>query len=496
MSRWILALDQGTTSCRSVLFDRQGTPVAIAQREFTQHFPRPGWIEHDAQEIWATQRTTIEEVLMQAHSGPQDIAAIGIANQRETCVLWERSSGRPVAPAIVWQDRRTAEACERLRGLGHEAAIERCTGLRLDPYFSASKLAWLLEQVPQARARAERGELAFGTIDSWLIFQLSAGRAHVTDVTNASRTLLLDLDSATWSQPMLDLFGIPRACLPTIVASSLRAQDAPYAELGGHRVAITGIAGDQQAALFGQCCVAPGSAKNTYGTGCFLLMNIGCAPTHSQHRLICTIAWQRAARTYALEGSVFVAGAAVQWLRDGLGLIQSAAEVELLAAREPDSGGVHLVPAFTGLGAPYWNAHARGTMTGITRGTNRSHLARAVLEAIAFQSSDVLQAMQRDAQQTLTELRVDGGASVNNLLLQFQADLLGVSVLRPTVTETTALGAAYLAGLGSGYWSDQSEVAANWRLDRRFEPMHSRDWAGQRMAAWAQAVRCASLAGE
>ncbi|MGA2562568.1 MAG: glycerol kinase GlpK [Steroidobacteraceae bacterium] len=495
MSRWILALDQGTSSCRSVLFDRQGTAVALAQREITQYFPRPGWVEHDALEIWATQRSTIEEVLKQAQSSPKDIAAIGIANQRETCVLWERSSGRPLAPAIVWQDRRTAEACEQLRELGHEAAVERCTGLRLDPYFSATKLAWLLDQVPRARARAEDGELAFGTIDSWLIFQLSAGRAHLTDVTNASRTLLLDLDSATWSQPMLELFRIPRACLPTIVASSQPVQDAPCAELGGHRIAITGIAGDQQAALFGQCCLTPGSAKNTYGTGCFLLMNIGSAPKHSQHRLICTIAWERSARTYALEGSVFVAGAAVQWLRDGLGLIQTAAQIEPLAAREPDSGGVHLVPAFTGLGAPYWDPNARGTLTGITRGTNRSHVARAALEAIAFQSSDVLHAMQRDAQQTLTQLRVDGGASVNDLLLQFQADLLGVPVLRPTVTETTALGAAYLAGLGSGYWSDESEVAANWRIERSFEPLRSRDWAGQRLAAWAHAVRCARLAG-
>jgi glycerol kinase len=494
MSRWILALDQGTTSCRSVLFDRRGTPVAFSQREFTQHFPEPGWVEHDAQEIWATQCATIEEVLKQAQSSPKDIVAIGIANQRETCLLWERASGQPVARAIVWQDRRTTEACEALRARGHEPAVEQRTGLRLDPYFSATKLAWLLDHVPQARVRAQRGELAFGTIDSWLIYRLTAGREHLTDVTNASRTLLLDLDSATWSQSMLELFDIPRACLPRIVGSSLRAQEAPHAELGGRRIAITGIAGDQQAALFGQCCLASGSAKNTYGTGCFLLMNTGPAPTPSQHRLISTVAWQRAVRTYALEGSVFVAGAAVQWLRDGLGLIQSAAQIEPLAQLEPDSGGLHLVPAFTGLGAPYWDPKARGTMVGITRGTNRSHLARATLEAIAFQSCDVLQAMERDAHQRLTELRVDGGASANNLLLQFQADLLGVPVLRPTVTETTALGAAYLAGLGSGYWSDEAEIAANWRLDRRFEPERSRDWAEQRRSAWAHAVTCARLA--
>ena len=494
MSRWILALDQGTTSCRSVLFDRRGAPVAFSQREFTQYFPEPGWVEHDAQEIWATQCATIEEVLKQAQSSSADIAAIGIANQRETCLLWERATGQPVARAIVWQDRRTTQACEALRACGHEPAVEQCTGLRLDPYFSATKLSWMLDHVPQARVRAQRGELAFGTIDSWLIFKLTAGRQHLTDVTNASRTLLLDLENAAWSQPMLELFDIPRACLPTIVGSSLPTQDAPHAELGGRRIAITGIAGDQQAALFGHCCLAPGTAKNTYGTGCFLLMNTGSAPTHSRHRLISTVAWQRAQRTYALEGSVFVAGAAVQWLRDGLGLIQNAAQIEPLAQLEPDSGGVHLVPAFTGLGAPYWDAQARGTMLGITRGTNRSHVARAALEAIAFQSCDVLHAMELDARQRLTELRVDGGASVNNLLLQFQADLLGVPVLRPTVTETTALGAAYLAGLGSGYWSDEADICANWRLDRCFEPARSRDWAEQRLAAWAHAVTCARLA--
>ena len=489
MSRYVLALDQGTTSSRSILFDASGCPVAIAQRELTQRFPQPGWVEHDAQEIWATQRATVEDVLARASATAADIAAIGVTNQRETCLLWERATGLPVAPAIVWQDRRTAEECERLRTLGHEPEVVRRTGLRLDPYFSATKLGWLLEHVPRARERAERGELAFGTIDSWLIFNLTGRRAHVTDVTNASRTLLLDLESALWSEPMLSLFNVPRACLPSVIASSLRPREAPQAELGGRRVPITGIIGDQQAALFGQACFARGTAKNTYGTGCFVLMNTGCAPTYSKHRLISTIAWDRGRRNYALEGSVFVAGAVVQWLRDGLGLIASAQEVEALAASVPDSDGVHCVPAFTGLGAPYWDPGARGAIVGLTRGITRAHLARAALEAIAFQSSDVLRAMQADAEQALIELRVDGGASANNLLMQFQADLLGVPVVRPVVTETTALGAAYMAGLGAGYWGSEADVAANWRVDRRFEPTRSRDWAQQRLDSWSQAVQ-------
>jgi glycerol kinase len=489
MSRFVLALDQGTSSSRSILFDASGYPVAIAQRELTQRFPQPGWVEHDAQEIWATQLATMEEVLADVGATAADIAAIGVTNQRETCLLWERATGCPLAPAIVWQDRRTAEECERLRALGHEPAVERRTGLRLDPYFSATKLGWLLDHVPRARERAERGELAFGTIDSWLIFNLSGRRAHVTDVTNASRTLLLDLDSAAWSDPMLSLFNIPRACLPTVIASSLRPRDAPQAELGGRRVPITGIAGDQQAALFGQACFARGTAKNTYGTGCFVLMNTGHAPTYSRHRLLSTIAWDLGRRTYALEGSVFVAGAVVQWLRDGLGIIAAAADVEGLAASVPDTGGVHFVPAFTGLGAPYWDPSARGAIIGLTRGSNRAHLARAALEGIAFQSSDVLRAMERDSGQPLIELRVDGGASANNLLMQFQADLLGVPIVRPVVTETTALGAAYLAGLGAGYWGSEADVAANWRIDRRFEPMRSRDWAQQRLLSWSQAVQ-------
>jgi glycerol kinase len=488
MTRFVLALDQGTTSSRSVLFDRAGSPVAFAQREFAQQFPQPGWVEHDPEQIWESQLATIGDVLIQARASASDLVAIGIANQRETCVIWERASGRALAPAIVWQDRRTAQHCEQLIAAGHEPTIERLTGLRLDPYFSATKLGWLLDQVPGARARAERGELACGTVDSWLVHKLSGGRSHVTDVTNASRTLLMELHTARWSQAMLDLFRIPRACLPEILRTSLPAHEAPRAELGGRGIPITGIVGDQQAALFGQACFAPGTAKNTYGTGCFVLLNTGAAPTHSRHRLLSTVAWDLGIRTYALEGSVFVAGAVVQWLRDGLQLIREARDIEALAAQEPDAGGVHLVPAFTGLGAPYWDPHARGTIVGITRGTNRSHLARAALEAIAFQSAEVLQAMEQDCAHPLIELRVDGGASENNLLLQFQADLLGVPVVRPVVTQTTALGAAYLAGLGAGYWSSLEELGANWRVERRFEPLRSRDWAGQRLAGWAQAV--------
>ena len=489
-ARFVLALDQGTTSSRSILFDHSGYPVAAAQREFTQHFPQPGWVEHDAQEIWATQRATIGDVLEKVGASAGDIAAIGIANQRETCLLWERATGAPIARAIVWQDRRTAPQCEQLQAQGHEPAVERHTGLRLDPYFSASKLSWLLDEVPRARARAERGELAFGTIDSWLIFNLTGHRAHVTDVSNASRTLLLELESARWSEPMLDLFNIPPACLPKLLACSLSAREAPQAELGGWRVPIAGIIGDQQAALFGQACFVRGTAKNTYGTGCFVLMNTGAAPTYSRHRLISTIGWQRDdRRVYALEGSVFVAGAVVQWLRDGLGLIGTAAAVEALAASVSDTAGVHFVPAFTGLGAPYWDPEARGAILGLTRGVNRAHLARAALEAIAFQSCDVLSAMARDAQQSVIELRVDGGASANNLLMQFQADLLGVPVVRPVVTETTALGAAYLAGLGVGFWQSEEEVTANWRVDRRFEPERSRDWSQQQLSGWSQAVQ-------
>jgi len=487
MRDFILALDQGTTSSRSIVFDHDGRPVAMAQREFTQHFPRSGWVEHDAEEIWATQAATIAEVLVRARLSAGDIAAIGITNQRETTVLWDRRTGRPVAPAIVWQDRRTAEACDRLKADGLEPEVARRTGLLLDPYFSGTKLAWLLDHVPDARARAQRGELAFGTIDSWLAWQLSGGARHVTDASNASRTLLLDVATGDWDEFMLDLLRIPRAVLPEVLASS-SSDNAAVAVIDGRSIPIAGIAGDQQAALFGQACFEPGMAKNTYGTGCFLLMNTGAAPLVSANRLLTTIAWQTTARSYALEGAVFVGGAVVQWLRDGLGIIERSGDVEALAASVPDSGGMYLVPAFTGLGSPHWDAYARGTMVGLSRGTTRAHIARAALEAIAFQSAEVLQAMERDSDRPLIELRVDGGATANDLLMQFQADLLGVPVVRPRVTETTALGAAYLAGLGVGFWQSPAEVAANWRAERSFEPKMSRDEARARLARWSQAV--------
>jgi glycerol kinase len=490
MSRFVLALDQGTTSSRSILFDRDGNIVASAQREFTQFFPQPGWVEHDANEIWVSQAVTIAEVLARAEASARDLVAVGITNQRETVVLWDRATGHPVAPAIVWQDRRTAERCDALRAAGHEERVAERTGLLLDPYFSATKLAWLLDHVPGARARAARGELCFGTIDSWLAWKLTAGRAHVTDVTNASRTLLLNLRTAQWDEAMLDLFGVPAACLPQVLPSSIdeHAGHGLVASIEGHEVPLAGIAGDQQAALFGQTCFLPGMAKNTYGTGCFMLMNTGDQPLRSSSRLLSTIAWDCRGRRYALEGSVFVAGAVVQWLRDGLGIIERSADVEALAASVPDSGGVLLVPAFTGLGSPHWDAYARGTMVGLSRGTTRGHIARAALEAIAFQSAELLAAMQRDAQRPLVELRVDGGATVNNLLMQFQADLLGVPVVRPRITETTALGAAYLAGLATGFWSSEAELSARWQVDRSFEPAISRDQAGDLMHQWSRAV--------
>jgi glycerol kinase len=487
MTTHLLALDQGTTSSRSMLFDAAGHVVAVAQREITQHFPQPGRVEHDALEIWATQAATITEVLERARLLPSDIVAIGITNQRETTVLWERASGRPVARAIVWQDRRTADVCARLKAEGHEPEVMRRTGLVLDPYFSATKLAWLLDSDPGLRRRAEQGELAFGTIDSWLVWNLTEGSAHVSDVTNASRTQLLDIESGAWDPHMLELFRIPPAVLPRVVPSCLPA-DSLLAQVAGRRIPIGGIAGDQQAALFGQACFEPGMAKNTYGTGCFMLLNTGTRPLASGHRLLTTFAWQTSDRCYALEGAVFVGGAVVQWLRDGLGLIGTSAEVEALAASVPDAAGVCFVPAFTGLGSPHWDPYARGAVLGLTRGTTRAHLARAALESIAFQSAELLEAMQADAHSPVRELRVDGGAARNDLLLQFQADLLGIPVLRPANIETTAQGAASLAGLSAGVWRSTAELAAGWRLDRRFEPALSRDEAAARMARWARAV--------
>ncbi|MEO8741320.1 MAG: glycerol kinase GlpK [Casimicrobiaceae bacterium] len=483
---FVLALDQGTTSSRAIVFDRSGAIRASAQQEFAQIYPQPGWVEHDATEIWATQDGVMAEVLAKARLAATDIVAIGITNQRETTVLWERNTGKPVANAIVWQDRRTAGLCDALRAAGHADLIQRKTGLVLDAYFSGTKLKWLLDNVAGARERAQRGELAFGTIDSWLVWNLTNGARHVTDPSNASRTLLFDIHRGNWDDELLALLDVPRSVLPEIVPSSgICAQ----AELRGVTVPIAGIAGDQQAALFGQACHSPGLAKNTYGTGCFLLMNTGQHAVASSHNLVSTVAWQRNGVTdYALEGSVFIGGAVVQWLRDGLQIIRTAAEVEALAASVPDNGGVYLVPAFAGLGAPHWDAYARGAMFGLTRGSTGAHLARAALEAIAYQSAEVLAAMEADAGVVLAELRVDGGAAANNLLLQFQSDLLGVPVVRPTVLETTALGAAYLAGLAVGFWKDASDVAANWQVDRRFEPAMSRDQAASLQAGWSKAV--------
>jgi glycerol kinase len=488
-NKYVLALDAGTTSSRSLLFDARGRIVSLAQREFTQHFPRPGWVEHDAREIWETQRATVVEALRKAGATPRDVAAVGITNQRETTVMWERASGAPLAPAIVWQDRRTAAHCDALRRAGHEPGISAATGLLLDPYFSATKMAWLLDHVPNARARAAAGELCFGTIDSWLLWNLTGRRRHVTDATNASRTMLFDLASGDWSQRLLDLFGIPRATLPEIVDSCLAPDDAIAIDLDGVKLPLTGIAGDQQAALFGQACFTPGMAKNTYGTGCFALMNAGARPCPSRHRLLSTVALRRRGESrFALEGGVFMGGATVQWLRDGLGIIQRSDEIEALAASVPDSGDVYLVPAFAGLGAPQWDAAARGTIVGLTRGSNRAHLARAALESIAFQTADLVDAMREDAGRPLAELRVDGGAARNDLLLQFQADLLGVPVLRPANTETTAFGAAALAGLGVGFWSSEDELASLWSLERRFEPRMDRALAAARRARWNEAL--------
>ena len=444
---FVLALDQGTTSSRALVFDHAGTIRAVAQQEFRQIFPQPGWVEHDGAEIWATQSGVMYEVLARAGIGARDISAIGITNQRETTLVWDRATGRPIANAIVWQDRRTAPQCDALRAAGHAETIARKTGLVLDAYFSGTKLRWLLDNVPGARDRARRGELAFGTVDTWLVWNLTQGAFHVTDASNASRTLLFDIRAGDWDDELLALFDVPRSLLPCVVASS---GVCAHARIGDADIPIAGIAGDQQAALFGQACHAPGLAKNTYGTGCFLLMNTGSSAVASANNLITTVAWQREGKTdYALEGSVFIGGAVVQWLRDGLKIIGAAPEIEALAASVPDNGGVYLVPAFAGLGAPHWDAYARGAMFGMTRGTTAAHVARAAIESIAFQSAEVLVAMQKDAAITLTELRVDGGATANNLLMQFQADVLGVRVVRPKVRETTALGAGYLAGLAA-----------------------------------------------
>ena len=482
----MLALDQGTTSSRAILFGRDGTARATAQREFRQIFPQPGWVEHDATEIWASQSGVMHEALAKARAKASDIVAIGITNQRETTVVWDRATGRPIANAIVWQDRRTAPMCDELRAAGHATTFAAKTGLVLDAYFSGTKLRWLLDNVPGARERAARGELAFGTVDAWLVWNLTAGRVHCTDASNASRTLLFDIHTGEWDDELLRILDVPRSLLPEVVDSS---GVCGTTRIGDRDVPIAGIAGDQQAALFGQACVSPGLAKNTYGTGCFLLLNTGTKAVASRNNLVTTVAWKRDGRIdYALEGSVFIAGAVVQWLRDGLQIVRTAAEIEALAASVPDNGGVYLVPAFAGLGAPHWDAYARGAMFGLTRGSTRAHIARAALEGIAFQSADILDAMQRDAGITLSELRVDGGAAANNLLMQFQADILGVPVVRPQVLETTALGAAYLAGLAVDFWQGTDDIASNVRIDRRFEPAMTRERAGELRAQWDKAV--------
>jgi glycerol kinase len=461
----------------------------MAQREFRQIFPKPGWVEHDAHEIWQTQYAVAAQVLKQNGVSATDVDAIGITNQRETTLLWDRKTGEPVANAIVWQDRRTADRCDELRKAGHAALIQKKTGLVLDAYFSGTKLEWLLNNVPGVRARAERGELAFGTIDSWLVWKLTGGRVHATDASNASRTLLFNIHTLAWDTKLLSLFNIPPSVLPRVVASSGVLGETDDA-LFGAPIEIAGMAGDQQAATFGQACYAPGMAKNTYGTGCFMLMNTGTAAVPSRHQLLTTVAWAgpQSQACYALEGSVFMAGATIQWLRDGLQMIQSADDIETLAASVPDTGDVYLVSAFAGLGTPYWDGHARGALLGMTRGTTRAHIARAALESIALQSADVFGAMALDSGIALSELRVDGGACRNNLLMQMQADYLGVPVVRPKVTETTALGAAYLAGLATGFWSGAQEVAAQWGVDRRFEPAMGAGERTAKLARWRQAV--------
>jgi glycerol kinase len=485
---YVLALDQGTTSSRAILFNHDGTVVGVAQREFPQIFPQPGWVEHDPQDIWTSQIAVATEVLGRAQVLPRDLVAIGIANQRETTLIWERESGRPIANAIVWQDRRTAEICDRLRAEGYEGSVRDRTGLVIDAYFSGSKIAWMLDRVPDARRKAEAGLLAFGTVDTWLVWQLTGGRTHITDVTNASRTMLFNIHTLQWDEELLGMLDVPYSLLPEVKASS-EVYGEVSTTLGLGSVPIAGIAGDQQAALFGQMCVAPGMSKNTYGTGCFLLQSTGTTPVASRNRLVSTVAWRIGDRTeYALEGSIFIGGAVVQWLRDGLGIIRSAAQVEALAASVPDNGDVYLVPAFAGLGAPHWDAYARGAIVGLTRGTTAAHVARAAIESIAYQVDDILEAIHRDSGIALRELRVDGGASMNEALMQFQSDLLGVPVVRPEVTETTALGAAYLAGLAVSFWSSVDEIAGQWRVAKRFDPVMPRQAAQALRDRWHDAL--------
>ncbi|MEE0235419.1 MAG: glycerol kinase GlpK [Bacteroidales bacterium] len=488
MEKYILALDQGTSSSRAIVFDQYGQTKAVSQKEFTQIFPKPGWVEHNPMEIWSSQASVIAEAITSIDINGLNIAAIGITNQRETTIVWDAETGEPVYNAIVWQDRRTSEFCDCLKRDGRTDLIRSKTGLIIDAYFSATKILWILENVPGARKRADEGKLRFGTVDTWLIWMLTRGEVHVTDVTNASRTMLFNIHTLEWDKELLNLFGIPESMMPEVKSSS-EVYGYTKTTLFAHEVPIAGIAGDQQAALFGQMCTEPGSVKNTYGTGCFMLMNSGERPIMSSNNLLTTIAWKIGDTVnYALEGSIFVAGSVVQWLRDGLGIIRTSAEVEALAASVPDNGGVYFVPALTGLGAPHWDQYAKGSIYGLSRGSTAAHIARAALEGIAFQTMDIVNAMQRDAGVTLKELKVDGGASRNNLLMQFQADILGTSVIRPIVTETTALGAAYLAGLAVGYWESIDHIKSQWGVEMEFKPEASKEVVAELKAGWADAI--------
>ena len=496
MSKYILSFDQGTTSSRAIIFDKKGAVKAVAQKEFTQIFPQPGWVEHDGNEIWYTQLGVATEVILKAHLTIHDIVAIGITNQRETTLVWDRHTHQPLYNAIVWQDRRTSGYCNELKDKGHAKNIQQRTGLVIDAYFSATKLKWILDNVEGARKKAENGDLCFGTIDSWLLFKLTNGKVHATDVTNASRTMLFNIHSLQWDEEMLKLFNIPVSMLPEVRSSS-----EVYGEteeiFTANRIPVSGIAGDQQAALFGQMCINPGMVKNTYGTGCFMLMNTGDKPVLSKNNLLTTIAWKIGdTTTYALEGGVFIGGAVVQWLRDGLEIIKTSSDVEKLATSVKDNGGVYFVPAFAGLGAPYWNQFARGTMLGITRGTTAAHIARASIESIALQTMDVLHAMNADAALPIKELRVDGGATANDLLMQYQSDMLNCIVIRPKITETTALGAAYLAGLAINFWKDTNEIENYWEAEKKFEPMMKNEERLKEIHQWKKAIKAAQVWAE
>ena len=487
--KYILALDQGTTSSRAIVFDHNGQICSVAQKEFTQYFPKPGWVEHNPNEIWSSEASVIAEAISAIDINGLDIAAIGITNQRETTIVWDIDTEEPIYNAIVWQDRRTAEYCDKLKAQGLVDKVREKTGLIIDAYFSGTKIKWILDNVPGARKRAEMGKLRFGNVDSWLIWRLTRGTAHVTDVTNASRTMLFNINTLQWDDDLLKLLDIPRSMMPEVKSSS-EVMAHTKTTIFAHEVPIAGVAGDQQAALFGQMCTEPGSIKNTYGTGCFVMLNVGEKPVLSKNNLLTTVAWKIGDKVnYALEGSIYVGGSVVQWIRDGLGFIKSSSEIEELASTVPDSGGVYFVPALTGLAAPYWDPYARGLICGITRGTTRAHIARAALDGIAFQTYDIAQAMAKDMNAPLTELKVDGGASRNNLLMQFQANLLGINVVRPKITETTALGAAYLAGLAVGFWESIDELRQQWQVERTFEPVKDSPEIEEAKKGWADAIQ-------